>query len=288
MTAPVSFEYFPPKTEEQRARFWATHAKLCDFAPEYCSVTFGAGGSTLSSTRATVAELHRRGGVEVAPHLSCQGGTREEIRALLEEYREMGIRRLVALRGDMPSGMASAGELCHADELVAFIRAETGDHFHVEVACYPEFHPESEDPASDLKFFAQKVRAGADGAITQYFFNAEAYFRFVEEARAAGVDVPIVPGIMPITNYKQLARFSDLCGAEIPLYIRRRLQACADDKQAIFDIGVDLISRLCERLLEGGAPSLHIYTLNRAKATTAVLRELGYSPLKVAREESRA
>jgi methylenetetrahydrofolate reductase (NADPH) len=271
---PISFEFFPPKTDEQRAALDATATALKERNPDYVSVTFGAGGSTLSYTAETVRRLRDTHGLEAAPHLSCMGGTRDEIRALLTQYKANGCRRLVALRGDMPSGMAAFGDLRYASELVAFIREETGDHFHIEVACYPETHPQSDDAQSDLRHFVAKVNAGADGAITQYFYNPDAYFRFVDDARAQGADVPIVPGIMPIGNYTQLKRFSDLCGAEIPRWIARRLQAFGDDAPALREFGADVVAALCQRLIEGGAPGLHFYTLNRARATQAVLQRL--------------
>ena len=270
----VSFEYFPPKTEEQRVVLKNAQNKLTAYQPEYVSVTFGAGGSTREFTRDTVLDMHQRYG-NAAPHLSCLGATLAEITELLKTYRDAGINRVVALRGDMPSGMASAGELRYANELVEFIRNEHGDYFHIEVACYPEFHPQSETARADLRHFKQKVEAGASGAITQYFFNADAYFRFVEDCRAAGIDVPIVPGIMPITNYTQLARFSEMCGAEMPRWLRQRLRDFGDDRAAICDFGVDFISQMCSRLLEGGAPGLHFYTLNRAQATSAICDSLG-------------
>ncbi|PWK82382.1 methylenetetrahydrofolate reductase [NAD(P)H] [Fulvimonas soli] len=270
----ISFEFFPPKTEEQRAQLDRTTALLKPHAPDYVSVTFGAGGSTLSYTGETVARLHREHGLEVAPHLSCMGGTRQEIAALLDGYRAAGYRRLVALRGDLPSGMASPGDFRYAAELVRFIRAHSGDHFHVEVAAYPEIHPQAEDALADLKHFKAKVEAGADGAITQYFFNPDAYFRFVDDARRLGVAVPIVPGIMPIANFGQLKRFSDACGAEIPRWIAKRMQAHGDDAEAIRELGADVVAQLCRRLLDGGAPGLHFYTLNRARPTLAILDRL--------------
>ena len=270
---PISFEFFPPKTDEQKATLESALPKLRALNPEYVSVTFGAGGSTLSHTPETIARL-RDFGFEAAPHLSCMGGSCGEIRALLARYREMGCRRVVALRGDMPSGMASPGDFRYANELVAFIRAETGDHFHVQVACYPEMHPQAEDIAADLENFKRKVDAGANGAITQYFFNPDAYFCFVEDARRAGIDVPIVPGIMPITNFSQLKRFSDACGAEIPRWITKRMQSYGDDADAVRELGADVVAGMCRRLKEGGAPAFHIYTLNRAKATLAVLDRL--------------
>jgi len=270
----ISFEFFPPKTDEQRAQLDKTARELKALKPEYVSVTFGAGGSTLSYTSETVARLHQQHGLEVAPHLSCMGGTRKEIAELLDTYRAAGYRRIVALRGDLPSGMASPGDFRYAAELVRFIRQHSGDHFHVEVAAYPEMHPQAEDVQTDLRHFKAKIDAGANGAITQYFFNADAYFCFVEDVRRMGVTVPIVPGIMPISNYAQLKRFSDACGAEIPRWIAKRMQAYYDDADAIRAMGAEVVAQLCRRLLEGGAPALHFYTLNRAKATRAVLEQL--------------
>lgn len=270
----ISFEFFPPKTDEQRTQLDKTAKELKALHPEYVSVTFGAGGSTLSYTSETVARLHQRHGLEVAPHLSCMGGTRKEIADLLDTYRAAGYRRIVALRGDLPSGMASPGDFRYAAELVRFIREYSGDHFHVEVAAYPEMHPQAEDVQADLAHFKAKIDAGANGAITQYFFNADAYFRFVDDVRRLGVSVPIVPGIMPISNYAQLKRFSDACGAEIPRWIAKRMQAYYDDAESIRAMGAEVVAQLCRRLLEGGAPALHFYTLNRAKATRAVLDQL--------------
>jgi methylenetetrahydrofolate reductase (NADPH) len=270
----ISFEFFPPKTDEQRAQLDRAAATLKGAGPEYVSVTFGAGGSTLSYTADTVRRLHQRHGFHVAPHLSCMGGSRAEIAALLDEYRDAGYRRIVALRGDLPSGMATPGDFRYAAELVRFIREHSGDHFHVEVAAYPEIHPQAEDALADLRHFKAKVDAGANGAITQYFFNPDAYFRFVEDAQRLGVAVPIVPGIMPVSNYSQLKRFSDACGAEIPRWIAKRMQAHGDDAASIRELGADVVAQLCRRLLDGGAPGLHFYTLNRARATLAVLDRL--------------
>jgi methylenetetrahydrofolate reductase (NADPH) len=268
---PISFEFFPPKTDEQRETLEKALPKLKARSPEYVSVTFGAGGSTLSYTPETIRHLRETHALEAAPHISCMGGSREEIRTLLRHYREMGCTRLVALRGDMPSGMATLGEIRHASDLVAFIRAETGDHFHIEVACYPEVHPQSDDSRADLRHFKTKIDAGANGAITQYFYNADAYFHFVEAARTAGIDVPIVPGVMPIANFTQLHRFSELCGAEIPRWLAKRLAAMGDDVESIRDFAADVVAGLCKRLVAGGAPGLHFYTLNRAKATLSVI-----------------
>ncbi|HEU4664709.1 MAG TPA: methylenetetrahydrofolate reductase [NAD(P)H] [Dokdonella sp.] len=276
MTAsvPISFEFFPPKTDEQRATLEASLPRLKSLAPEYVSCTFGAGGSTLSYTPETIRHLREEHGLDAAPHLSCMGGTRAEIRDLLTRYAQMGCRRIVALRGDLPSGMASHGDFRYASDLVRFIRDEHGDRFHVEVACYPEVHPQSDDAHADLRHFRTKVEAGADGAITQYFYNPDAYFRFVDAARRAGISIPIVPGIMPIANFSQLKRFSDLCGAEIPRWLGKRLHAYGDDVDAIRDFAADVVAELCDRLVAGGAPGLHFYTLNRARATLAVLERM--------------
>ena len=271
---PISFEFFPPKTEEQRSQLDRAAAKLKSMAPEYVSVTFGAGGSTLSYTPETVQALRDKHGLDAAPHLSCVGGSREEIWALLHRYREMGCRRIVALRGDLPSGMGHTGDFRYASELVEFIRREHDGYFHIEVGCYPEMHPQADDAFADLTHFKRKVQAGADGAITQYFYNADAYFRFVEDVRAAGVAVPIVPGIMPISNYSQIRRFSEMCGAEIPRWMARRMSAYGDDVDAIRNFAADCVAALCRRLIEGGAPALHFYTLNLAKPTLSVLERL--------------
>jgi methylenetetrahydrofolate reductase (NADPH) len=272
---PVSFEFFPPKTDEQRATLEAALPKLKALKPDYVSVTFGAGGSTLSYTPETVRHLRTDHGLDAAPHLSCMGGTRSEILALLDQYKAMGCKRIVALRGDLPSGMASYGDFRYASELVEFIRAERGDYFHIEVACYPEMHPQAGDATADMSNFIAKIKAGANGAITQYFFNADGYFHFVDEARKRGVTVPIVPGIMPISQYSQLRRFSDMCGAEIPRWIAKRLEAFRDDAEAIREFGADVVAALCRKLIDGGAPGIHFYTLNRAKATLAVYERLG-------------
>jgi methylenetetrahydrofolate reductase (NADPH) len=248
-------------------------AQLVTLQPAYFSVTFGAGGSTQKGTLETVLEIKREG-QEAAPHLSCIGSTRESLRAILEEYKGSGIKRVVALRGDLPSGYGLAGELRYASELVEFIRKETGDWFRIEVAAYPEVHPQAKSPQDDLQSLARKVKAGADTAITQYFYNADAYFHFVDDAAKAGVNVPIVPGIMPITNYSQLTRFSDMCGAEIPRWIRLKLASFGDDTASIKAFGLDVVTELCERLLAGGAPGLHFYTLNQAAATMEICKRL--------------
>lgn len=271
---PISFEFFPPKTDEQRATLEAALPRLKAYKPDYVSCTFGAGGSTLSYTPDTIRHLRDNHALDAAPHLSCMGGTREEIRRLLESYQAMGCTRIVALRGDLPSGMASHGDFRYASDLVEFIRAETGKHFHIEVACYPEVHPQSNDALSDLDNFKRKVDAGANGAITQYFYNADGYFRFVEAARALGISAPITPGIMPISNFSQLRRFSDMCGAEIPRWLGKRLSAMGDDAESIRAFSADVVAELCRKLIAGGAPGLHIYTLNRAKPTIAVLERI--------------
>ncbi|ALS59944.1 methylenetetrahydrofolate reductase [NAD(P)H] [Pandoraea norimbergensis] len=275
MTQPsFSFEFFPPKTAEGAEKLRATRQQLFPLGPKFVSVTFGAGGSTQQGTIDTVVEIQREG-VEAAPHLSCVGSTKDNIRDILQTYRSHGIRHIVALRGDLPSGMGEIGEFRYASELVEFIRAETGDWFHIEVAAYPEYHPQAKSPRLDLEHFADKVKAGADSAITQYFFNADAYFRFVDDAARLGVNVPIVPGIMPITNYSQMMRFSDMCGAEVPRWIAKRLEGFGDDRESIRAFGLDVVTALCERLLADGVPGLHFYTLNAAAATKAMWQRLG-------------
>jgi len=263
MTVTVSFEFFPPNTPEGMLKLRATRRSLAAGRPEFFSVTYGAGGSTREKTLAAVLEI-RAEGHAVAPHISCIGTSRQTVRELLALYRQQGIRRLVALRGDLPSGMLNHGEFRYANELVEFIRAESGDWFHIEVAAYPEMHPQAASPQRDLEAFVRKVRAGANSAITQYFFNADAFFRFRDAAVAAGVEIPIVPGIMPITNYTQLARFSEACGAEIPRWIRVALASFGDDREAIRQFGFEVVAELCRRLVRGGVPSLHFYTLNQA------------------------
>jgi len=272
---PVSFEFFPPRTGEQELILESTWQKLAGLAPEYLSVTFGAGGSNLDSTRKTVLRLQQETGIPTAPHISCMAPSRDAIAQLLSEYHDNGIRRLVVLRGDRPSGVVGPGPFQYANELVEFVRHHSGDEFHIEVACYPEFHPESDCPESELRFLKAKIAAGADGAITQYFFNPDCYFRFRDDCLRLGIEVPITAGIMPITNFTQLARFSDMCGAEIPVWIRKRLEAYSGDGSAIRDFGADVITALCERLLDGGAPGLHFYTLNRANATLRIVHRLG-------------
>ena len=270
----LSFEFFPPNTPEGMGKLRDVRARLAAFAPTFFSVTYGAGGATRDKTVATVLEIAAEGR-PVAPHLSCIGATRESVRELLALYRSRGIRRLVALRGDLPSGMGAAGDFRHANQLVAFVRAEAGDWFHIEVAAYPETHPQARSPRDDLEAFAAKVRAGADSAITQYFFNADAYLRFRDDARALGVDVPIVPGIMPIGNFTQLARFSDACGAEIPRWMRLKLASFGDDVEAIRAFGVEVVASMCRRLLAEGAPGLHFYTLNQSAIATRILESIG-------------
>jgi methylenetetrahydrofolate reductase (NADPH) len=270
----ISFEFFPPKTPEGVEKLRAARRQLEQLKPRFFSVTYGAGGSTRDRTLETVLET-RAEGHEAAPHLSCIGSTRADIAQTLELYKSHGIRHIVALRGDLPSGAASAGELRHANELVEFIRATTGDWFSIEVACYPEFHPQARTAGEDLRNFKRKVDAGANGAITQYFYNADAYFRFVDECEALGIDVPIVPGIMPIANFSQLARFSDACGAEIPRWLRLKLQGYADDTASIRSLGLDVVTDLCDRLLAAGAPGLHFYTMNQAGLTTTIWQRLG-------------
>jgi len=269
-----SCEFFPPKTAEGAEKLRRVREQLAVIRPEFFSVTFGAGGSTQQGTFDTVLEI-QQAGYAAAPHLSCIGSTRDNIRELIQRYQDAGIKRIVALRGDMPSGMQEAGEFRHANELVAFIRTETGDHFHLEVAAYPEFHPQAETAQQDLQNFKRKVEAGASSAITQYFFNAEAYFHFVDDCEALGIDIPIVPGIMPITNYIQLARFSDACGAEIPRWIRKRLAGFGDDTASILAFGEEVVTELCQRLLDTGSPGLHFYSMNRAEPTLALWQNLG-------------
>ena len=272
-----SVEFFPPKTTEGADKLRVVRSKLAALHPAYFSVTFGAGGSTQSGTRDTVLEI-RAEGLQAAPHLSCIGRTREELRDLIIEYKSHGIKQLVALRGDLPSGYGaggSSGQFSYANELIEFIRAETGDWFHIEAAAYPEMHPQAKSPQEDLQNFVRKIKAGANSAITQYFYNTDAYFRFVDETRKLGVDVPIVAGIMPITNYTQLMRFSEMCGAEIPRWVKLKLASFGDDTESIRAFGLDVVAALCDQLLKGGAPGLHFYTLNQAAPTMAILQRLG-------------
>lgn len=276
-TLTISCEFFPPRTEPGVIKLRQTREQLAALKPAFFSVTFGAGGSTQEKTFETVTDIQQHSGFDAAPHLSCIGSTQENIRGLLLDYKARGIRRIVALRGDRPSGWAgSLGDFSYASELVKFIRQETGSHFEIEVAAYPEFHPQARSPQTDLDFFKQKVEAGANGAITQYFYNPDAYFRFVENCTQRGVTIPIVPGIMPISNYEQLARFSDTCGAEIPRWLRMRLKELEEDKDGLQEFGLDVVTKLCERLLAGGAPGLHFYTLNQASFTLEIARRLGW------------
>ena len=269
-----SFEFFPPQTPEGVEKLTATRKQLALLKPEFFSVTFGAGGSTQDRTLETIAQIKAEG-YTAAPHLSCIGATRENIGALLNNYKKMDIKRIVALRGDLPSGMGSIGEFQYANELVSFIRAQTGEHFHIEVAAYPEFHPQAKSAHDDILNFKRKIAAGADSAITQYFYNADSYFYFIDECHRLGITIPIVPGIMPIVKFAQLARFSDACGAEIPRWMRRKMEGYGDDSAAIQAFGLDVVTRLCERLLAGGAPGLHFYTLNQAGPSMAIWQRLG-------------
>ncbi len=272
---PISFEFFPPKTEDGAEKLRKTRQQLAQFHPEYFSVTYGAGGTTQEGTLSAVLEIHRAG-ITAAPHLTCVSSSRQKIKDLVDHYKAEGIRQIVALRGDIPSGVGDVGEFRYASELVEFLRAEYGDWFHIEVGAYPEFHPQAPSAEADIRNFVNKVKAGADAAITQYFFNADAYFRFVDEVTARGVSIPIVPGIMPIQNFSQLARFSDMCGAEIPRWLRLRLQSMGDDAASIRAFGLDFVTDLSDRLLAGGAPALHFYTLNAAGAVSTICQRLGY------------
>jgi methylenetetrahydrofolate reductase (NADPH) len=269
----LSIEFFPPQTSEGADKLRGERARLAALQPSFFSVTYGAGGSTQARTFAIVKEIAAEGH-EAAPHLSCIGSSRAGMREILNYFRSEGIRRIVALRGDLPSGMADPGELRYANELVEFIRAETGDWFHLEVAAYPEWHPQAKSPREDLQNFARKVKAGADSAITQYFYNADAYFHFIDEVRALGVDIPIVPGIMPIASFSKLARFSDACGADIPRWMRKKFESYGDDSESIRAFGLDMVSELCERLLAGGAPGLHFYSMNQAALTAEIWQRL--------------
>jgi methylenetetrahydrofolate reductase (NADPH) len=270
----ISFEFYPPKTDEQRAQLDKTAAKLKSQKPHYVSCTFGAGGSTLSYTPETIERLHAHHGLDAAPHLSCVGGTRAELGELLLRYKAMGCRRIVALRGDLPSGMGQSGDFRYASDLVEFIRTEYDGFFHIEVAAYPEWHPQAKSPKDDLLAFKRKADAGADSAITQYFYNFDAYLHFVDQVQAMGIDIPIVPGIMPIASFSKLARFSDACGAEIPRWMRRKFEAYGDDTASIRAFGLDVVTGLCERLLAAGAPGLHFYSMNQAGLTTAICERL--------------
>ena len=270
---PISFEFFPPKTPDGIANLREARTQLATFKPEFFSVTFGAGGSTRDRTMESVYEIQAEGH-QAAPHISCISSSKEEIRELLTAYKAKGIKRLVTLRGDVPSGEVSVGDFKYAAELVAFIRKETGDWFHIEVAAYPEFHPEAISAAKDIANFKRKVEAGANSAITQYFYNADAYFRFIDTCKKEGIDVPVVPGIMPIYNYTQLARFSNICGAEIPRWLRLRLEAYEDDLPSLRAFGTDVVSELCATLLGAGAPSLHFYTLNQAGVISNIIKNI--------------
>jgi methylenetetrahydrofolate reductase (NADPH) len=269
-----SFEFFPPKSEEGMEKLRATRRQLAQLKPAFFSVTFGAGGSTQKGTLDTVLEIQAEG-FEAAPHISCIGSTRDSIQEVLKQYRNHGIKHTVALRGDLPSGMAVAGEFRYASDLVAFIRAESGGHFKIEVAAYPEYHPQAHTAQESLKHFKLKVDAGADAAITQYFYNPDAYFHFVEQVEAMGISIPIVPGVMPIVNFSQLARFSDACGAEIPRWIRRKMEGFGDDSASIRAFGLDVVTDVCDRLLSQGAPGLHFYTLNQAGLCSTIWQRLG-------------
>ncbi|NMG43292.1 methylenetetrahydrofolate reductase [NAD(P)H] [Aromatoleum toluvorans] len=269
----LSIEFFPPQTPDGVEKLRATRDKLARLKPAFFSVTYGAGGSTRERTFATVKEIAAQG-FEAAPHLSCIGSTRAGIREILADYAAAGIRRIVALRGDLPSGVGDPGEFRYANELVEFIRTETGDRFRIEVAAYPEWHPQAKSPRDDLKAFKRKADAGANSAITQYFYNTDAYLHFVDEVRAMGVDIPIVPGIMPIVSFYKLARFSDACGAELPRWMRRKFEAFGDDAESIRAFGLDVVTELCERLIAAGAPGLHFYSMNQAGLTTAICERL--------------
>lgn len=277
MTCPVSIEFFPPKSPEGAEKLRHVRQALYTLKPEFCSVTYGAGGSTQDGTFTTVREIMAEG-QEAASHMSCIGATKASMRANLAQLKAMGVQRIVALRGDLPSGYGAGGEFAHASDLVAFIREETGEDFHIEVAAYPEIHPQAKSPEADLQALVTKARAGASSAITQYFFNSDAYFRFVEEADAKGVHIPIVPGIMPITSSTQLMRFSDACGAEIPRWIRLRLQSFGDDIASIKAFGLDVVTDLCDQLRVCGAPALHFYSMNQSAPTLEICKRLGLLP----------
>ena len=274
-----SLEYFPPRSKQGELSLAAARQELSKLNPAFASVTFGAGGSTQDGTYQTVKSIIDEDGIDAAPHISCISTNRETLAKMLEDYRELGVKRLVALRGDIPSGygMAEHNESRYANELVEFIRQKTGDYYTIEVAAYPEFHPQASSAKADLLNFKRKVEAGADSAITQYFFNPEAYFRFIEDCQSMGLDIPVIPGIMPITNYKQLARFSDACGAEIPRWIRKRLESYGDDLESIRQFGLDVVTRLCQRLLDGGAPGLHFYSMNRSEPVRTIWNNLNLS-----------
>jgi methylenetetrahydrofolate reductase (NADPH) len=268
-----SFEFYPPKTEEGTENLKIVHSKLAELKPDFFSVTFGAGGSTRDKTFDTVVDIQAKG-ISAAPHLSCVASTKENIREILKNYQDKGIARIVALRGDLPSGMMSAGEFRYANELVEFIRLETGDYFQIHVAAYPEVHPQSVNATEDFKNFKRKVEAGANAVITQYFYNADAYFYFVDTCEKNGITIPIVPGIMPITQYAQLFRFSEMCGADIPRWMRKRLEGFGDDRASVQAFGLELVTNLCQRLMDNGAPGLHFYTMNQSAPTLAILEQL--------------
>ena len=272
----LSFEFFPPRTEEGRRKLAVTRKQLSQYQPEYFSCTYGAGGTTRAGTLQTITDI-MNDGVAAAPHLACIGASREEMISLLQTYKDMGIRHIVALRGDVPSGVGFGHQgLRYANELVALIRQEFGDWFHIEIAAYPEFHPQSRSAEDDINHFVRKCQAGADSAITQYFFNADSYFWFVDEVQGRGIDIPIIPGIMPIASFSKLARFSETCGAEIPRWLRLKLQSYADDTASIKALGLDVVTEMCDHLLQQGAPSLHFYTLNQAGLVSTICQRLGY------------
>jgi len=273
---PISFEFFPPRSAEQKLVLESTWQTLARLNPRYLSVTFGAGGSTLDATLQTVTDLLEKSSVPVAPHISCMVKDSDMLQRLLESYKEAGVKRLVVLRGDRPEGVSGSGPFQYASDLVRFVQESFLDEFHIEVACYPEFHPESASPETEFKYFKEKVDAGADGATTQYFYNTDCYFQFLDDCERNGINIPITPGVMPITNYESLARFSAMCGTEIPRWMRKRLESYGDDIASIREFGLDVVTKLCERLLHGGAPGLHIYTLNRADATMRLWQRLNH------------
>ncbi len=270
-----SFEFFPPRTPESITKLKFVQERLAKLEPAFFSVTYGAGGSTREKTFETVLDIREKTGIEAVPHLSCVGSGEEELQQVLAKYKDQGFRHIVALRGDLPSGSVGMGSMRYANELVEFIRKETGDFFHIDVACYPEFHPQAQSASDDLTNFKRKVDAGANSAITQYFYNTDAYFRFIDSCENMDIDIPVVPGIMPITNYSQLQRFSEACGAEIPRWVLQRLRDFGDDRESILEFGIDVTTKLCERLLVGGAPGLHFYTMNQAPASEAIWQNLG-------------
>ncbi|VAW56300.1 5,10-methylenetetrahydrofolate reductase [hydrothermal vent metagenome] len=273
-----SCEFFPPKTDKGMSKLLITADTLkTEMNPEFFSVTFGAGGSTRENTFNAVTKIHQSTGCEVAPHLSCIGSSKQQLTEILDSYTQQGIKRIVTLRGDMPSGAVSHSDFNYANELISFIREHYNNHFHVEIAAYPECHPQSKNVTDDIKFFKQKVNAGANSAITQYFYNIDSYFYFIDNCEKAGLDLPIVPGIMPITNYSNLARFSNMCGAEIPKWLRQKLESYADDTDAIKDFGCDFVSNMCQKLLDMGAPGLHFYSMNQTEATLHIWNNIKHS-----------